>query len=313
MTATALDRARHPSSPVQPARPAARPTARPTDRTTPMTTSTATLTTTLDLRPADRPATRLATAAAVGLRTVRKSVRTPQQLVLGTVTGAMFLLIFRYVFGGAIDSGSLPYVDFLVPGFVVTSLLFSGGDVAVGVADDDEKGVTDRFRSLPVSRAALLTGRVTAEAGLLLLGLAVTTAIGFAVGFRIHGGVAEALAAFGLCAVFGFACMWLFALAGLVASNAQSAQGLALLVFPLSFVSSAYVPVDSMPGWIQPVAEHQPITVVTNAVRSLSLGDPSLAGVGQHSTAYWVALSLAWSAGLVAVVAPLAVRRYRRS
>jgi ABC-2 type transport system permease protein len=183
----------------------------------------------------------------------------------------------------------------------------------VGVADDDEKGVTDRFRSLPVSRAALLTGRVTAEAGLLLLGLAVTTAIGFAVGFRIHGGVAEALAAFGLCAVFGFACMWLFALAGLVASNAQSAQGLALLVFPLSFVSSAYVPVDSMPGWIQPVAEHQPITVVTNAVRSLSLGDPSLAGVGQHSTAYWVALSLAWSAGLVAVVAPLAVRRYRRS
>jgi ABC-2 type transport system permease protein len=267
----------------------------------------------LDLVPADRPAGRVATAVTVGLRTVRKSVRTPQQLVLGTVTGAMFLLIFRYVFGGAIDSGAMPYVDFLVPGFVVTSLLFTGGDVAIGVADDHEKGVTDRFRSLPVSRTALLTGRVTAEAGLLLLGLSVTTLIGFAVGFRIHGTVAEALGAFALCAVFGFACMWLFALVGLVSSNAQAAQGMSLLVFPLSFVSSAYVPVGSMPGWLQPIAEHQPITVVTNAVRSLSLGDPSAAGVGQHSTAYWVVLSLAWSVGLVAAVAPLAVRRYRRS
>jgi ABC transporter DrrB family efflux protein len=267
----------------------------------------------LDLRPAERPARGLATAVTIGLRTVRKSVRTPQQLVLGTVTGAMFLLIFRYVFGGAIDSGSVAYVDFLVPGFVVTSLLFTGGDVAVGVADDHEKGVTDRFRSLPVSRTALLAGRVTAEAGLLLLGLTVTALIGFAVGFRIHGTVAEALAAFGLCAVFGFACMWVFALVGLFASNAQAAQGMALLVFPLSFVSSAYVPVGSMPGWLQPIAEHQPITVVTNAVRSLSLGDPAAAGVAGHSTAYWVALALAWSVGIVAVVAPLAVRRYRRS
>jgi ABC transporter DrrB family efflux protein len=278
-----------------------------------MTTIAAPTPAVLDLRPAGRPARALATAVTVGLRTIRKSVRTPQQLVLGTVTGAMFLLIFRYVFGGAIDSGSVPYVDFLVPGFVVTSLLFSGGEVAVGVADDAEKGVTDRFRSLPVSRTALLAGRVAAEAGLLLLGLTVTTLIGFAVGFRIHGTVVEALAAFGLCAVFGFACMWMFALVGLIAQNAQAAQGMSLLVFPLSFVSSAYVPVDSMPGWLQPIAEHQPITVVTNAVRSLSLGDPGLAGVGQHSTAYWLALSLGWAVALVAVFAPLAVRRYRRA
>jgi ABC-2 type transport system permease protein len=262
---------------------------------------------------ADRPAGVLATATTVAGRTVRKFVRTPQQLVLGTVTGAMFLLIFRYVFGGAIDAGAVPYVDFLVPGYVVTSVLFTGSNVSVGVAEDMEQGFTDRLRSLPVPRTALLAGRVGAESALLAMSLAITAAIGFGVGFRIHGGVVEALAAFGLCAVFGFAFMWLFALLGLVAGNVQAAQSMSLLIFPLSFVSSAMVPVDSMPGWMQPIAEHQPVTVMTNAVRSLALGDSGLAGVGGHSTVYWVVLSLVWSAGLVAAFAPLAVRRYRRS
>jgi ABC-2 type transport system permease protein len=258
-----------------------------------------------------RPATPLATALAVAGRTTRRFVRTPQLMVVSMITGAMFLLIFRYVFGGAIDTGSLPYVDFLVPGYVVTSVLFTGSNAATGVAEDLEAGITDRFRSLPVSRTALLGGRVAAEAALLALGLAVTVALGLAVGFRPHGGPVEALAAFGLCVAFGFAFMWVFALLGLVAGNAQAAQGLALLVFPVSFVSSAMVPVDSMPGWMQPIAEHQPITVMTNAVRSLALGDPALAGLS-GSTAHWVLLSLAWTVGIVAVFAPLAVRRYRR-
>lgn len=267
----------------------------------------------LDVRPAERSAGALATASAVGLRTVRKFTRTPQQLVLSVVTGAMFLLIFRYVFGGAIDAGPVPYVDFLVPGYIVTSVLFTGGDVSVGFAEDLDKGVTDRFRSLPVSRTALLAGRIVAESALLVMGLAITTAIGFLVGFRIHGSVGQALGAFALCAVFGFTFMWLFALLGLVSGNAQAAQGMAMMVFPLAFVSSAMVPVDTMPGFLQPIAEHQPVTVMINAVRSLGLGDSTLAGVGQHSTAYWVGLSLVWCAGLVAVFAPLAVRRYRRS
>jgi ABC-2 type transport system permease protein len=265
----------------------------------------------LDIVPADRPAGVLTTVSAVAGRTARKFVRTPQQVVLGTVTGAMFLLIFRYVFGGAIDAGPVPYVDFLVPGYVVTSVLFTGSNVSVGVAEDMEQGFTDRLRSMPVPRSALLAGRVGAEAALLAMSLAITVAIGFGVGFRLHGSVAEALAAFGLCAVFGFAFMWLFALLGLVAGNGQAAQSMSLVIFPLSFVSSAYVQVGSMPGWMQPIAEHQPITVMTNAVRSLALGDPSLAGLG-HSTAYWVALSLLWSAAMVAVFAPLAVRAYRR-
>ncbi|HET6951458.1 MAG TPA: ABC transporter permease [Acidimicrobiales bacterium] len=260
----------------------------------------------------DRPAGVLATAGAVAARTARKFVRTPQLLVISTITGAMFLLIFRYVFGGAIDTGPIPYVDFLVPGYVVTSVLFTGSNASSGVAEDGEQGFTDRLRSMPVSRAALLTGRVVAEAGLLALGLAVTVGIGFAVGFRLHGGVAAALGAFALCAVFGLAFMWMFVWIGLVAGNAQAAQGMSLLVFPLSFVSSAYVHVDTMPGWLQPVAEHQPLTAMTNAVRSLALGDPALAGLS-GSTTHWVVMSLVWSAGLMAVFAPLAVARYRRT
>jgi ABC-2 type transport system permease protein len=263
------------------------------------------------IEPAPRPAGP-ATAAAVAGRSVHKFLRTPQLLVVSTITGAMFLLIFRYVFGGAVETGPIPYVAFLVPGYVVTSVLFTGSNVSAGVAEDLEQGFTDRLRSMPVSRTALMTGRVLAETALLALGLAVTTAIGFAVGFRLHGSVADAVVAFGLCVVFGFALMWMFALIGLLAGNAQAAQGMSLLVFPLSFVSSAYVPVDTMPGWMQPIAEHQPITVMTNAVRSLTLGDPALAGLS-GTTGHWVALALVWSAGLVAVFAPLAVLRYRRT
>lgn len=122
----------------------------------------------------------------------------------------------------------------------------------------------------------------------------------------------ETLAALGLCIVFGFAFIWLFVFLGLIAGNAQAAQSVAMLVFPLSFVSSAYVPVDSMPGWLQPIAENQPLTAMTNAVRSLALGDPAMAGLS-GSTGHWVALSLAWSVGLVAVFAPLAIARYRRT
>ena len=239
------------------------------------------------ITPATRPAGAFTAAAAVAGRSVRKFVRTPQLLVISTITGAMFLLIFRYVFGGAIDAGPVSYVTFMVPGYIVTSVLFTGSNASSSVAQDMEEGFTDRLKSLPVSRTAVLAGRVVAETALLALGLAATAAIGVAVGFRPQGTIVEALAAFGLTLVFGFAFMWVFVWLGLVAGNVQAAQGMSLLIFPLSFVSSAMVPVDSMPGWLQPVAEHQPITVMTNAVRSLALGDPSLAGLG-GSTGHYV-------------------------
>ena len=260
----------------------------------------------------DRPAGMVATTTSVAARTLRKFVRTPQLVVLGTIQGAMFLLIFRYVFGGNMAPGDVPYVDYLVPGFIVTGLLFSGMTTATGVAEDVEQGFFDRLRSMPVPRSALVTGRAVADTGVLTWNLLFTAAVGFAIGFRVHGDAVETLAAFGLCIVFGFAFIWLFVFLGLISGNAQAAQGVAMLVFPLSFVSSAYVPVDSMPGWLQPIAEKQPLTAMTNAVRSLALGDPALAGLS-GSTGHWVALSLAWSVGLVAVFAPLAVAKYRRT
>jgi len=263
------------------------------------------------ITPATRPAGAITAATTVAARSVRKFVRTPQLLVISTVTGAMFLLIFRYVFGGAIDTGPVAYVSFMVPGYIVTSVLFTGSNASSSVAQDLAEGFTDRLRSLPVSRTAVLAGRVVAETALLAMGLAATTIIGFVVGFRPLGTPVEALAAFGLTVVFGFAFMWLFVSVGLVAGNVQAAQGMSLLIFPLSFVSSAMVPVGSMPGWLQPVAEHQPVTVMTNAVRSLALGDPSLAGL-PGTTAHYVVESLLWAAGLVVVFAPLAVAKFRK-
>lgn len=244
-----------------------------------------------------------AATAAVARRTVRKFVRSPQLAVVGTIQGAMFLLIFRYVFGGAIRSGGVPYVDFLVPGFVVTSVLFSGMTTASGVAEDLEQGFTDRLRSLPIPRLSVLTGRILADTTVLTWTLLVTVALGFAVGFRLHGSAAAGLAALALCVLFGFAFSWMFVVIGLFAGNAQAAQGMSLLVFPLTFVSSAYVPAASMPGWMQAVARHQPITVMADAARDLCLGRPA---------GHAVVLSVVWSVVVVAVFAPVAVARFTR-
>jgi ABC-2 type transport system permease protein len=252
-----------------------------------------------------------ASTLGIAKRTLLKFLRTPQLVVLGTVQGAMFLLIFRYVFGGAIGAGGLNYVDFLVPGFITTGILFTGMGAAAGVAEDLEQGFVDRLRSLPIPRSAVLAGRALADTAMQVWGLAITTGIGFAVGFRIHGSPVDALAAFGMLLVLGFAFEWLFITLGLFAGNAQAAQGMALMVFPLTFVSSAYVPVESMPGWLQAFAQHQPITVMVDAVRALSQGPAAEAVLG-HGAGYYVIRSLLWAVAIVAVFAPLAVARYRR-
>ncbi|HEV8650784.1 MAG TPA: ABC transporter permease [Actinomycetes bacterium] len=261
--------------------------------------------------PIQPSATLPASTLGIAKRGLLKFLRTPQLVVLGTIQGAMFLLIFRYVFGGAIGAGGLAYVDFLVPGFITTGILFSGMGAATGAAEDLEQGFVDRLRSLPIPRSAVLAGRALADTAMQVWGLAITTAIGFAVGFRIHGSVPDALAAFGLLLVLGFAFEWLFITLGLFAGNAQAAQGLALLVFPLTFVSSAYVPVETMPGWLQTIAENQPITVMVDAVRALTQGPAAEALLG-HGAGFYVVWSLLWAAGIVAVFAPLAVARYRR-
>lgn len=264
------------------------------------------------LAPADRAAGVGATVSAVAVRTLRKYMRSPQLLVTTIVGGAIFLVLFRYIFGGAIRFGAVPYVDFLIPGMVLTSVLITGTYQAVGVAEDSDQGFSDRLRSLPAPRLALLAGRALGDTGVVAWGTAVTAALGFAVGFRLHGTIGQALLAFGLCLVCGFAFGWAFICIGLVSTNAQAAQGFSMLAYPVIFVSSAYVRVNTLPGWMQPVAAHQPITIMCNAVRSLALGDPALAGLG-HTTTYWALLSLAWAAGITLVFAPLAAALYRRS
>jgi ABC transporter DrrB family efflux protein len=261
----------------------------------------------------NRGARYVVASGQVATRTLKKFVRTPALIIAGTAQGVLFLFIFRYVFGGAVaHTGSLSYVDFLVPGFVVSGVLFQGMGAASGVADDLEGGLFDRLRSLPIRLLSIVTGRVGADSALVAWGVLVMTLVGFAVGFRLGGTVAAGLAAFGLTILFGFAFVWMFIFMGLSAGSPQAAQGLSFLVFPLSFVSSAYVPVATMPGWMQGFATYQPMTPMVNTVRSLTGGPAAQALLG-HPLSYYLVPSLLWTVGLVAVFAPLAVWRLKRS
>jgi ABC transporter DrrB family efflux protein len=245
-------------------------------------------------------------------RTVLQFFRTPSLLMMGSVQGALFLFMFRYVFGGAIDTrGGLTYVDFLVPGFLVTVILWSGMSAAGGVAEDSATGVYDRLRSLPIPRASVMAGRSLADGALVGWGILVTAVIGLLIGFRTHGSIGSVVLAFGLMLVAGYAFSWVFITIGLVAGNAQAAQGMSMLVIPFSFISNANVPVSSMPGWMQPFAANQPVSVVINAVRSLVQGGTDVVGIG-HSTGYWVGLSLVWCAGILLVFGTLATARFAR-
>jgi ABC transporter DrrB family efflux protein len=250
-----------------------------------------------------------ATASTYAGRTIRQFVRTPQLLVVNAVTSIMFLLIFRFVFGGAIQTGEVEYVNFLIPALAAVSGLFAGG--AVGVAEDLESGLYDRLRSLPIPRPAVLLGRSMADTALNTWGTVITVLVGFVVGFRVNGGLVGALAAFGLCILFSASFTWLMIFLGLVSGSAQAAQGMSFSVFPLIFVSSAYVPVESMPGWLQPIAENQPVSAMVGAVRALVLGGDTEALLG-HSTSWFVVRSLLWSAVIFVVFASLAARRFAR-
>jgi ABC-2 type transport system permease protein len=244
-------------------------------------------------------------------RAALRYLRTPQLIVMATLQMSLFFLIYRYMFAGAIRAGAIPYVDYLVPGFIATGVLFSGIGAAVATAEDLQQGFVDRLRSLPIPRSSVLAARAIADTAILTLASAVTVAIAFAVGFRLQGSAMDGLAAFGLVVAFGFAFEWLFVTMGLLAGNSQAAQGMGMIVFPLAFISSAYVPVASMPGWLQVFAKHQPLTYMVDAVRSLTLGPHAQALLG-HPTSYFLIRALIWAAAILAVSTPLAVARYRR-
>jgi ABC-2 type transport system permease protein len=255
----------------------------------------------LPSRPVRAPG--LVTAASqVALRALRKFLRTPGLSVMGIVQSAMFLFSFRYVFGGAIHAGATSYVDFLVPAYVASIVLFTGGGIAVAVAADRAEGFTDRLLSLPVSRYALVLGRVIADSTTNVWAIVSTAAFGFLFGFRLPGSWQDGLAALGLCVVYAVVFTVVFLVLGLYAPTAQAAQGMSLIAFVFAFISSAYVPAASMPGWLQPFAKYQPITPMVDAVRALLTGSTSDVG-----------LALAWSVLLVVVLGPVAVIRYRRA
>ncbi|HXS63910.1 MAG TPA: ABC transporter permease [Streptosporangiaceae bacterium] len=264
-----------------------------------------------DLTRPHRTAGLAATVLSIAGRTVRKYLRTPELVVFAFMGSAVFMLLFRYVMAGSIHMGQVRYVDFLVPGFVMTSVLVTGTGVATAVADDIEQGVFDRFRSLPVPRIGLALGRVIGDTTIIAVTLAATAALGFLVGFHLHGTIAQGLLAYGLCIAFGFAFLWVFACLGLYAGSPQGAQGLSFIAYIPMFFSSAFVRPATLPSWARALAEHQPVTFMVNAVRSLAFGNASPAGLA-HTTGYWTVWALVWTAGIILVFAPLAARRYRR-
>jgi ABC transporter DrrB family efflux protein len=246
-------------------------------------------------------------AAVITARNLRHFIRQPQLLIFSTIQPIMFVLLFVYVFGGAV-SGSLPqgvkYVDFLLPGIFVQSVTFRATQTAIGLAEDLERGVIDRFRSMPMARSAVLLGRTVADLlrNVLIIGLMI--GVGYLVGFRFHAGVPNALASVAFVASFGFALSWIFAFVALTVRGAEAAQSAGfVVVFPLVFASSVFVPVSTMPDWLQTFAKASPVTLTADVARSYALsgGVPSSLGEGA-----------AWIGALLAVFIPLCVWRYRR-
>ncbi|MEW6472725.1 MAG: ABC transporter permease [Actinomycetota bacterium] len=240
---------------------------------------------------------------AVAQRNLIASTRIPEAIVFSSVQPILFVLLFVYVFGGAVTTPGFRYVDFIMPGIFVQTVCFGAVTTGVGLAEDLNKGLIERFRSLPMARSAVLAGRTTADLCRNLFVVLLMTVVGVAVGFRSSTGFFSFMAGVFLLLAFAYTLSWGFAVIGLVARNAETAQAMAFpLLFPLTFASSAFVPVASMPGWLQAFARHQPVTVVVDACRHLMVG-----GTGSPLKAF------AWIIALLVVLVPLAVRRYRRA
>ena len=238
-------------------------------------------------------------------RSLKRIPRQPDLLVGFTIQPIMFVLLFVYVFGGAINTGSVDYVDYLIPGIIVQSMVFGGFVTALGLAEDLKKGLIDRFRSLPMWSPAVISGRILADVGTNALQLVIMFAVGIAVGFRFNSSLPEIIAGLALLLLIGYAFSWVFAFIGLTASSPEAANAYGFTVlFPLTFISSAFVLPASMPSWLQPIAENNPFTTMVDAARALFIGTPA-------GNDIWGAV--AWSLGIIAVFSMLSVWRYRRA
>jgi ABC transporter DrrB family efflux protein len=241
----------------------------------------------------------------VAERNLVRIKRAPDLLTAFTVQPVMFLLLFVYVFGGAINTPGYDYKDFLLPGIMVQNIAFGGFVTALGLNEDLNKGLIDRFRSLPMARPAVLAGRTLSDVATNSLSIVVLLTTGLITGFSFHANALEIVTGFALLLVFGYAFSWVFALLGLLVSSPESANSLGFIaVFPLTFISSAFVPVESMPDALRWFAEINPFTVMVDAMRALWVDAPA-------GNSVWGAF--VWSLVILAIFAPLAVRRYRRA
>ncbi len=242
---------------------------------------------------------------AVAGRNLRRMRRTPELLFFSAIQPIMFVLLFRYVFGGAIKVPNISYVDFRLPGIFVQVVLFGGAATAVGLAEDLRGGVIDRFRTLPMARSAVLAGRTLADLFRNVLVVALMIGVGMFVGFRFHGSIADNVIGILLVLLFGYAFSWVFATVGLAVKDPETAQIAGFIpLFPLVFASSAFVPLASMPGWLQAFAVHQPVSITVNATRSFVTGN------GPHDI-WWQ--SVVWSLAILTVFFTFAVRLYTRA
>jgi ABC transporter DrrB family efflux protein len=248
----------------------------------------------------------LGDTAVIARRNLLRIPRQPDLWVSFTIQPLMFVLLFVYVFGGAIQTpGYDDYVDFLMPGIIVQTMSFGGFVTAIGLSDDLSKGLVDRFRSLPMARSAVLAGRTLADVATNTVSLVVMVGVGLLVGFNFTSSPLEVAAGFALLLLFGYAFSWVFAYVALISGSAEGANALGfMLIFPLTFASSAFVPPESMPSAVEAFAEANPFSTIVNATRALFVDAPAGNDV-------WAAF--AWCIGLIAVFATLSVYKYRRS
>jgi ABC transporter DrrB family efflux protein len=250
------------------------------------------------------PSAAVTDALVMARRNLRRLVRLPQLLVFATIQPVMFVLLFRYVFGGAIHVAQGSYVDYLIPGVMVQTVVFGATSTAVGLSQDLSQGIIDRFRSLPMARSAVLVGRTISDLVRNVFVVVLMVVVGELVGFRFHNGFIPAVGAIGVALLLGYSLSWVFALVGQAAADPETAQLAGFLpVFPLVFASSVFTPIASMPGWLQVFAKNQPITRVADTVRALTQGGPVTTNL------LW---TLGWCAAILVVFVPLAVRRYMR-
>jgi ABC-2 type transport system permease protein/oleandomycin transport system permease protein len=232
-------------------------------------------------------------------------MRVPAYIVFTVIQPVMFVLLFAFEFGGAIPVKGTTYVNFLMPGIIAQSAAFATFGTAIALAQELQKGVIDRLRSMPMARSAVLAGRLLADTLRMLITILIIVGVGYAVGFRFQNGWVPAILMVVLATVFGLAICCIAAFTGLAIGDEESVQAFGLIwLFPLTFVSSAFVPVSSMPGWLQAFANNQPVTYVVDTMRALALGGPIQAELWK---------SIAWLAGIFIVFVPLAIRAYKRA